>query len=279
MVSVQIACNQRCSVYLNNVGCSLMRRGAFEEARETFNDAVVVMKLGVAPFTTTYCRGMSSTPIDAVDSTLELGSRIKRADQRMALHQSSKMISNSGLDVFEILELAEFSDIDLDELLCVQDRHLICPICIETDLAFSTPFDDLELISGIMLFNLGLSYSCLSKCDPVLRTCQELRSSATRMFQLADYIIHCRITNAQTTKIMNQEFEIWKVGATTAMAVLHSLFQVFADHCGSDDCILRAAYEEFYRRLSFLQDNIFIHESNRFGGLQEDSGNNSAASA
>ena len=278
MLSVHIACNRRCSVYLNNIGCALMKRGAFEDAMKTFSDAVLVMKVGVTPFTTKYCRGMSA-PIVAVDSTLELGNRIKRADQRMALHQASGMISSSSPDVFEILELTDFPDIDLDELLCEQDHHLICPICIETDLALSTPLDNVELVSGIMLFNLGLSYSCLSKCDPVFRTCQELRAAATKIFQLADCIVHRMLTDAKTSKIMNQEFEIWKVGATTAMAVLQSLFQVFADHCGSDDSILRAAHEEFYRRLSFLQDNIYIHESNRFGGLQQDSDSNSAASA
>jgi hypothetical protein len=256
-----------------------MKRGAFEDAMKTFSDAVLVMKLGVTPFTTKCCRGMSA-PIVAVDSTLELGNRIKQADQRMALHQASKTISSSTSDVFEILELADFPDIDLDELLCEQEYHLICPICIETDVAFSTPFDNVELISGIMLFNLGLSYSCLSKCDPNFRTRQELRAAATRIFQLADCVVHRMLTDAIATKIMNQEFETWKVGATTAMAVLHSLFQVFADHCGScDDSILRSAHEEFYRRLSFLQDNIYIHESNRFGGLQQDSDSNSAASA
>ena len=281
MVSVQIACNQRCSVYLNNVGCSLMRRGAFEEARETFNDAVLVMKLGVAPFTTTYCRGMSSTPIDAVDSTLELGSRIKRADQRMALHQTSKMISNSGLDVFEILEPAEYSDIDLDYLLCKQDHHLICPIRIETDLAFSPTVDNEELTSGIMLFNLGLSYSCLAKCDPESPSCQELRAAATRIFQLADCIVYRMLTDAKAIKIMNRDFEIWKISATTSMAVLHSLFQLFVDRRGSEDSMLVGAHEEVYERLSFLQDHIYMHECSRLRGrgVQQDSDCNGAPAA
>jgi hypothetical protein len=278
MISVHIACNRRCSVYLNNVGCSLMKRGAFDDAMKTFSDAVLVMKLGVTPFTTKYSHGIRA-PVVSVDSRLDLGNRIKRADQRMALHQASKLISSSTPDVFEILELADFPEIDLDELLCEQDRHLICPICIEPDLALSTPFDNMELISGIMMFNLGLAYSCLAKCDPILPTCQELRAAATRIFQLADCIVNCMLTDEKAMKIMNQEFEMWKVGATTAMAVLHSLFQVFADHCGSDDCILRAAHKEVYRRISFLQDYVYIHESNRFGGLQIGADGNPAASA
>jgi hypothetical protein len=264
MLSKHIACNRRCAVYLNNVGCSLTKRGAFEDAMKTFSDAVLVMKLGVTPFSPKQSHGNSAPTVDVVPA-LELENRMKRADQRMAFPQAC-MACNSTQDVFEILELADYPDIDIDYLLCKQDHHLICPIRIETDLASSPTVDNEELTSGIMLFNLGLSYSCLSKCDPESPASQELRAAATRIFQLADCIVHRMLTDAKSIKIMNRDFEIWKIGATTAMAVLHSLFQLFVDRRGSEDIMLIAAHEEVYDRLSFLQDHIYMHECCRLGG-------------
>ena len=246
---------------------------------KTFSDAMLVMKRGVTPFSPKHSFG-NSAPADEVVPALDLENRIKRADQRMAFPQAC-MTPTSTHDVFEILELADYPDIDLDYLLCKQDHHLICPIRIETDLASSPTVDNEELTSGIMLFNLGLSYSCLAKCDPESPSCQELRAAATRIFQLADCIVHHMLTDAKAIKIMNRDFEIWKIGATTAMAVLHSLFQLFVDRRGSEDSMLIGAHEEVYERLSFLQDHIYMHECSRLRGrgVLQDSDCNGAPAA
>ena len=246
---------------------------------KTFSDAMLVMKRGVTPFSPKQSFGNSS-PTDGVVPALDLENRIKRADQRMAFPQVC-MTCNSSHDVFEILKPAEYSDIDLDYLLCKQDHHLICPIRIENDLATSPTADNEELTSGIMLFNLGLSYSCLAKCDPESPSCQELRAAATRIFQLADCIVYRMLTDAKAIKIMNRDFEIWKISATTSMAVLHSLFQLFVDRRGSEDSMLVGAHEEVYERLSFLQDHIYMHECSRLRGrgVQQDSDCNGAPAA
>lgn len=272
MLSGNIESNRRCAVYLNNVGFALMKRGAFGDAMKTFSDAVFVMKHGVTPFTRKHCRETSVQ----TGSSLDLQSRIQRADQCMAFPRVCRMVNSTtnDEDLFEILEPAEFPYIDIDKLLQNHD-HMICPIGIESDLASSTNADGEDCISGVMLFNLGLSYSCLSKCDSLAPSCQELRAAAISIFQLADCILHRMLTDAKTAKIIAQDCELWTLGAATSMAVLHSLFQLFVDRRGSNDTLLHAAHQEVYQRLCFLQDSINMNACSLPGG----SDNSGAAAA
>jgi hypothetical protein len=243
-----------------------MKRGAFGDAKKTFSDAVFVMKHGVTRFSRTQCSETSGPTYPYLD----LQGRIQRADQCMAFPQVCKLVNSSTTDDgFEFLEPAEFPYIDIDTLLQNHDQ-IICPIRIETDLAPPVHAGSEDFISGIMLFNLGLSYSCLSKCDPSTSG-QELRAAATSMFQLADCIVHRMLTDSETIEIIAQDFELWKLGATASMAVLHSLFQLFADRRCSDSTLLHEAHREVYHRLCTLQDNIIMNAFILVGG-SDDSG-------
>ena len=277
VASVDIAGNRRCSVYLNNVGCALMKQGSFQDAMKTFSDAVFVMKHGVvcSSYPSTTPPTTQEGPAVVVVPCLDLQAKMQRSDQRLAFHQASSRSKDKAYfptESFEFIELDDYLQIEIDDLLCKEEEEeptvvLLCPIRIDADLTNSTSGSSMELLSGTMLYNLGLSHMCLAKVDPTFDAlCQEYRGAAIVFFQMADCILH-RLLIANPKDVVDQDYELGKITAMTDMAVIHSLYQVMADRPGSDETILTAAQDEVCLWLSFLQDCIYMNDWTYLGGL------------
>ena len=179
------------------------------------------------------------------------------------------------MESFDFIELDDYLQIEIDDLLCKEEGEepavtLLCPIRIDADLANSTSSGCTELISGTMLYNLGLSHLCLAKVDPTLGAPrQEHRGAATCFFQLADRILH-QLLVATPHERINQDYDdLGKLTAVTDMAVIHSLYQVMVDSLGSDEGLYVAVHGEVCRWLSFLQDCIYMNEWTYMGGLPQ----------
>ena len=260
--AVHIAGNRRCSVYLNNVGYALMRQGSFQDAMKTFSDALFVMKHGVYSFTLTTELDSTNSPLAGPSvPCLDLQAKMKRSDQRLACHQAFKT------EAFEIFELDDYLQIEIDDLLCREEQDvLLCPIRIDAELTKSNASDSMELISGTLLYNLGLSHICIVHGGPDDHR-QEHRGAATRFFQLADCILH-RLLIANPDDVINQDYELGKLVAMTDMAVIHSYYQlVIVDSLDCEETLLTDAHDKVCRRLSYLQDCIYMKEWSYMGGF------------
>jgi len=123
--------NRNAAIYLNHLGCGLLRQGAFEDAVETFNDAVFIMKNGVCPFID---ENISNNCLQAPSLQVHsIRERILRADQRMAF---PKVLCKAN-DSFKILQLEEFSLVSAEELLLTSKQFLICPVSIAKTIAIT----------------------------------------------------------------------------------------------------------------------------------------------
>ena len=269
--AVNVAGNRRCSVYLNNVGYALMRQGSFQDAMKTFSDALFVMKHGVYPYTSTTELDSTNSPLAGPSvPCLDLQAKMKRSDQRLACHQACKTDkSSSDTEAFEIIELDDYLQIEIDDLLCREEPDvLLCPIRIDAELTKSNASDSMELITGTLLYNLGLSHICFAKGAPTPDDHrQEHRGAATRFFQLADCILH-RLLIANPDDVINQDYELGKLVAMTDMAVIHSYYQlVIVDSLDSEETLLTDAHDKVCRRLSYLQDCIYMKEWSYMGGF------------
>ena len=298
LASINIAGNRRCSIYLNNVGCSLMKQGSFEDAMKTFNDAVFVVKHGVCSLSSRAMQESTNNSPKAaaaaaaaavVVTNLELQAKMKRADQRLACPQvfdrKASGVSSAAVEEFVIVELDDFQLIDIDDLLCKQEQRqfVICPVFIDADLTCSAHVDTDGLLSGTMLYNLGLCHSCLAKnkLDPHH---QQYCAAAARILYLADCVLRRVLTTDPATahEMIQRDFALWKFGAVTAMAAVHCRFQHrFADsRCDPEGLVLATAREELYYWLVYLQGRIYMNKcwyTERFSQLLENNGTAPAA--
>ena len=232
-----------------------MKRGSFHDAMKTFNDAVFVMKHGVCSLQGNNSDSATTSPAPAAAvSCLDLKEKMKHADQRLAY----KPKGPSSVEAFKTFHFADLHQIDGYDLCRKPEQPTIWLVCLETDLT-STASRDLDtLIAGAMLCNQGASYRCLLNCDPALEAHRKLRVAATRIFQLADSIVHRVLANTASScasEIIHRDWELWKLAARTAMAVLYSLVNLFADRRERNDTMMAAAaaHDEISRRLFRLR--------------------------
>ena len=222
-----------------------MKRGSFHDAMKTFNDAVFVMKHGVCSLQGNNSDSATTSPAPAAAvSCLDLKEKMKQADQRLAY----KPKGPPSVEAFKTFHFADLHQIDGYDLCRKPEQPTIWLVCLETDLT-STASRDLDtLIAGAMLCNQGASYRCLLNCDPALEAHRKLRVAATRIFQLADSIVHRVLANTASSCA--------KLGARTAMAVLYSLVNLFADRRERNDTMMAAAaaHDEISRRLFRLHE-------------------------
>jgi len=229
------------AVYLNNVGCALLKRCAFEDAARTFSDALFLANQSRV-CSTAYPSGkaFASHP----EGACHLQEKLQKANQCIASPnicscKSCSISSAKSLPIPDtktkappsstILKLEDYYQIDVDEILLQPSvmSPMVCPVHIEEqELAICSQ----DLSSGIMMLNLGLSYTCLSKCNihgPEIM--QQFRAGATRMLQLADSLLHGMLVDV--VEIENYEqWEQLKLCTCVDMAVLHSILQLVADN-------------------------------------------------
>lgn len=243
------------AIYLNNVGCSLLELGAFQDALETFRDSVAVMK--------TVCTSAGPPTTTAVqDASPNLLQCIQRADQRLAFPQPLKTHQPQH---FGLLMLEDYHKFEFDTHLLHHPHHtLICPVRVN-----DVPQIDPDLDSATMLFNLGLSYACVAKCQTVSSHRDELKAAAARVFDLADSILHHTHNQACNDKACNRptfDDERLRLIAMVNIAVLHSLLQVMVT--SSIDNSVSFVLEEndndichhVLNRLYCLQHTVYLNE-------------------
>jgi len=187
--------HHRGSVYLNNVGCALLEQGAFEDALKTFRDAVSVMK--------TVCTSAIEAPKFGSSSLMvNLPQLIHQANQRLAFPQPCRVDDvappeqvYASTPTFGVIALEDYRTFEFDtHFLQHSNCTLLCPIrlgIIEDPLSTTR---DPDLDSATMLFNLGSSYACLAKCQPLpSHRRKQLQEGAARMFKLSDSVLqHCQ---------------------------------------------------------------------------------------
>lgn len=253
----------RHAVYLNNVGCALLIRCAFNDAVNTFSDA-----LHFAKHDRVLANGASGPPCI-------LQERLHQANQNMAAPHVCSCSHCSGDTLVSrpttpknspSATSSDFYQDDMDDIF-LQSSISYRPVRIEEhDLVEH----NINLYSGIMMFNLGLAYAGLSRCDTLdcVATKQQLRAGAIHMFQLADSMFHHILTHQSEI----ENFEEWdqlKLCACVDIAILHSLLQLLADQHGFaataiNVCEIDDACKQVYDRVISLRTFLIELEQEFF---------------
>jgi len=240
------------AIYLNNLGCTLLEYGAFEDAMETFQDAVFVMKNGLYHPPTSTVSGTG--PVN----NLDLPERFHRANRRLAFPRPCKLLSSRRNKVppFAILTLEDYCQFEFESIMVNTLQVLMCPVRVETQDNDDVQYSDSDLDASTMLLNLGLAYACLARCYEEEHQ-QELQASACRIFQMADSILH----HSQSNPCDNEEEdemddEQWKRTACVNMAVLHSLLQILVIQQVKDEPMSDNVTDPVMDRLYYLQNSV-----------------------
>lgn len=247
------------AVYLNNVGCALLEQEAFENAMDTFRDAVAIMKT-VCVASTCAEAEMHSKKVQNIRDNPRLPDCIQRANQRLAFPQRCK-ITEQGLSmqydapspVVGFLDFEDYRYFEFDTHLFQHPHHiLLCPIYIE-----DSTKENSDLDSGTMLHNLALSYTCLAKCQTVAANRDKLNQAAARLFELADSILQrCTSSPSCTGNDCSDDDQLMQQRiAIVNIAVLHSLLQLMVST--TEFLQEENEFEQVLGRLCILQHTAF----------------------
>lgn len=163
------------AVALNNMGVSLLNKGAFGQAMETFRAALNEMKMLV------HHESSSSGSRDPVSLT----SKVEKAYQALIClgrvtqdTQVSPMVfdSNGGFHLPSVLNLV------MDEGC---HSPTICPIKIELADFENMGERDADLDSAIMLYNMGLVHRSIAAKEHDLMKHGRIHKAALRLFRMA----------------------------------------------------------------------------------------------
>jgi hypothetical protein len=263
-------------VSLNNIGCVLLEQGAYQQAMDTIRDAIVVMKT-IVP---TRKGENRNSPVASGHPTtnLNLEGRLNKATQRMAFPQpmvarsmqqqrSTAAIRHDAPPPIATITLADYCQLEIDDVLMLHpdEQMLMCPIRIEDESEHHGTLNQ-DLDSAILLFNLGLSHSCLARCQADESVREQLQDAAIHIFGLADSIL-VQLSSQQSMECntLTAHHDVKRVTCTN-MAVLHSLLQVRMEqqqHCyvdDEDDMELDDDCADVIDRLYYLQNCVFMNE-------------------
>lgn len=256
------------AVYLNNVGCALLEQGAYENAMDTFRDAVSIIKtVCVASTTMEEENSQTKAPLQqSIASSLRLPERMQRANQRLAFPQRCQVVAQEPPLCFDapppamgFLALEDYRYFEFEAHLFQHPYHtLLCPIRMEDSTAINSDLD-----SGTMLYNLALSYTCLAKCQALSANRDQLNQAAARLYKLADSILqHCvaaskddMMCDSCAASDNNEDQYMQQYVASVNIAVLHSLLQLMVattEYLQQED-----AFEQVLDRLYVLQHTAY----------------------
>ena len=239
------------AIYLNNVGCALLEQGAFENAMDTFRDAVAVMK--------TVCAASTHDEVVFHSKALQdiLPDCIQKANQRLAFPQRCQiappMLNDTPSPVVGILHLEDYRYFDFDTHMFQNPHHtLLCPIYIEDS---SEAYSDID--SGTVLYNLALSYVCLAKCQTIAANRDHLNQAAARLYELADSILLLYSTGFSSTgsDCSNDDQLIQQHLAFVNIAVLHGMLQLMVST--TEFMQKEDEFEQALNRVCILQHTVF----------------------
>lgn len=267
--------DNRHAAFLNNVGCALLERCAFEDALSTFSDALFLAKQDRVCATTD---PSSEKPFANPSDCSCLQEKIQSANQRIASPNvcscNSCSSTSKALPVHDtetkappfppVLKLEDYCQFDVEDILLQASATfpMIFPVRIEEQyLAIYSQ----DLFAGILVFNLGLSYACLAECNSHdCKIKQNFQVRATRMFQLADIALQGMMTELVKIESYDQWEQLNLCGCVD-MAVLHSLFQLIEDqnHEGEvNSSYMQTQIEEAHDQIYFRMVSLrgFLHE-------------------
>ena len=244
------------AIYLNNVGCALLEQGAFENAMDTFNDAVAIMKT-VCTASTHDEVVIHSKALENIQDNSRLPDCIQKAGQRLAFPQRCQialpMHNDTPSPVVGILHLEDYIYFDLVTHMFQNPHHtLLCPIYIEDS---SEAYSDID--SGTVLYNLALSYVCLAKCQTIAANRDHLNQAAARLYELADSILLLYSTGFSSTgsDCSNDDQLIQQHLAFVNIAVLHGMLQLMVST--TESMQNEAKFEQVLNRACILQNTVF----------------------
>jgi hypothetical protein len=180
-MSNPVSHDYRSVIALNNIGVSLLERGAFRQAYQTFKGAAFVLKRHLSGHKAT-----SEKPAAAFNSSgipPAVPTEMIKAMQRLSNVQPISL-------TFQVNKVSygggTFPPSSL--FFIGQDKSLpsALPIEIETQGSDWTEDLDLDMVSGIVLLNFGIAHLCVSK---VTRRPEQLRNGALQLFDMAYSII------------------------------------------------------------------------------------------
>jgi hypothetical protein len=252
------------AVYLNNVGCLLIERGAYHEALDSVRDAVLVMKATV-------------TAQPSSCSTLDIQGLTTKAAQRMASLTAEEPLFNNVIAnnarssiVVTKVDLSDFGHIEIEDMITInlEEEMVVCPvrIVVEGDLG-ECPCDAKRNVdSAIMLHNLGLVNAYLARQYAAFPDAQaaslrhQLNEAALQMLRFADSMLSQQLESSSACHAPDP-YETTRT-AKIHMAVLHGLLQIRLSQQVSEhnDVHLDDDCDELLHRWYFLQDYSFMME-------------------
>ena len=244
------------AIYLNNVGCALLEQGAFENAADTFQDALAIMKTVCMPSTHDEV-DLHSKSLQNIHDSPKLPDCIERAKQRLAFpqrcHIVAPMLQGAPSPGVGFLHLEDYRYFEFDTHIIRNPHHTwLCPIYIE-DSTEVNPDNE----SGTMLYNLSLSYTCLAKCQTIAANRNHLNQAAARLYVLADSILQNWSSGCTSTgdDCNNDDPFMQQHSALVNIAVLHGLLQLMV----STTEVLQeeAEFEQVLDRVRSLQRSAF----------------------
>ena len=175
----------RGAIALNNLGCSLMTKGCFRQARATLQDAVQLLKSVSAEVEKKHCR---SPDVQAL---------LGRATQRLAVPcKDAKTATNFQIVSDEACNSSAFSGVSKGHT-CFSQALLIY--------MEGSDDRDLELDSSIILHNYALTFLYhdsqnkeksqrrLENANKILQLCQHILVRRHSGLQEADFALHHRV--------------------------------------------------------------------------------------
>lgn len=234
----------KASVTLNNVACSLLEQGAFQDAMETLNDAVFILK--------TICASEKSGASIQHDHVVTLPEKIENAYERQKSPRLCHVISSepplhhdTSTPPFTILTIEDYHFFEFTSRTLYHPWHtFLCPVrvseksCCSMNAMNGYVFSrDLDCAS--MIYNLSLTYMCLSKCQTTQQDQKDLEITSIKLFELSDTILKnyqdaegsCKGDQHGCDCHLNEEYT-HRV-ASIHIAVLHSLVQLLFQKSGS----------------------------------------------
>ena len=227
---------------LNNMGVSLLQNGAFGDAMRTLHDAVLVMS-------NVCCTKNALSPQDAKCLGVTTNC-LAQARERLASPNACPMFMvqpaleyDAPTPPFSFLDLEDYHHFEIEENSFHHPYHIfICAVGVEPNNCScrcgngSVDFAR-NLDSAIMTYNLGLSYVCISKCQPEAELRRGFEDAAIHLFAMSESILQqCQEYGDKSHKEDCNRFD--RKGehiALIRMAVLHMWYQVLAQRYTSTE--------------------------------------------
>jgi tetratricopeptide (TPR) repeat protein len=183
----------RAAIALNNMAIALMERHAYRESLETLIDGCSLMESAL--------RHQHSSTSDPSSYRL-VEDKIQKSSMRLSTSLASSFTISStlssALDLADAVMAVNHDGLCLDSRTSMdstisalkQDSFRLSPIRLEAVAFQDVEERNPELESGMMIFNLGVAYLCLSRSASQSRSASfKLRVVSVRLFRMAYDIV------------------------------------------------------------------------------------------